>query len=499
MAYAVRDHRTINHLIDGVYPDYAFTYFFCMYFYSFMHSSFARRDSLCFSHAPSTHVSSSCNIKSDYLRSSSLVFPSLLRQRLINYQMYTLDSLPSRMVAGAPAGYNPQTYVRNTTYSFPSYAARMDMTSSEMEIRDPEERRQTVRRRFIGCDSTLLGGITLARIDLDKDLAAITADHLNPDEVFRHVRKNFDGNNFDGRRTRRMNHVYGLWDEIYYQSATMIHGSNHIEGVGRDAQATNDIALAVLEHGGWPDNVEEHCAQFQEHDSREDREIRQHAQAWEYLVDHVVRLECRWSTKLIRETHRILYHRLEDERSDVRPGEFRTDRCAARWTDPDDKAGKVRTTHFIRHQAVKDYMEELVKDINAVTERDSWEYMDPYMLAAQVHNRFIAIHPFGDGNGRMSRLLMNAVLLKFTGHLAPFGGTDEEKEEYLRIVVRGMKIFSEEDMEIETGAFTGHRDFAKFLMKKSRRGLEILDNWALNDGSFVSGWADAPIISRSEE
>jgi len=33
-------------------------------------------------------------------------------------------------------------------------------------------------------------------------------------------------------------------------------------------------------------------------------------------------------------------------------------------------------------------------------------------LAAAVHLRFVAIHPFADGNGRMSRLLMNFVLQK---------------------------------------------------------------------------------------
>ncbi|VVB77142.1 Fic/DOC family protein [uncultured archaeon] len=38
--------------------------------------------------------------------------------------------------------------------------------------------------------------------------------------------------------------------------------------------------------------------------------------------------------------------------------------------------------------------------------------MHPVELAALVHLRFVTIHPFGDGNGRISRLLMNFVLHK---------------------------------------------------------------------------------------
>lgn len=36
--------------------------------------------------------------------------------------------------------------------------------------------------------------------------------------------------------------------------------------------------------------------------------------------------------------------------------------------------------------------------------------INPVELAAMVHLRFVSIHPFGDGNGRISRLMMNCVL-----------------------------------------------------------------------------------------
>lgn len=38
--------------------------------------------------------------------------------------------------------------------------------------------------------------------------------------------------------------------------------------------------------------------------------------------------------------------------------------------------------------------------------------MHPVVLAAEMHQRLVTIHPFIDGNGRTSRLLMNLILLK---------------------------------------------------------------------------------------
>ena len=45
----------------------------------------------------------------------------------------------------------------------------------------------------------------------------------------------------------------------------------------------------------------------------------------------------------------------------------------------------------------------------AVTERDKYH---PVEFASQLHKRFVFIHPFIDGNGRLSRLLMNSALIQ---------------------------------------------------------------------------------------
>ncbi|MGI0089101.1 MAG: Fic family protein, partial [Nitrosopumilaceae archaeon] len=38
------------------------------------------------------------------------------------------------------------------------------------------------------------------------------------------------------------------------------------------------------------------------------------------------------------------------------------------------------------------------------------ERLHPVELAALAHLKFVTIHPFGDGNGRITRLIMNFIL-----------------------------------------------------------------------------------------
>lgn len=55
--------------------------------------------------------------------------------------------------------------------------------------------------------------------------------------------------------------------------------------------------------------------------------------------------------------------------------------------------------------------------------------LHPVVLAAALHYKFVRIHPFDDGNGRISRLLMNYVLLK--NNLPPVIIKSSAKKEYL--------------------------------------------------------------------
>ncbi len=57
-----------------------------------------------------------------------------------------------------------------------------------------------------------------------------------------------------------------------------------------------------------------------------------------------------------------------------------------------------------------------IKINNKMEELIAWYYENKYkfeipILAAQIHYRFVCIHPFIDGNGRVARLIMNLILM----------------------------------------------------------------------------------------
>ena len=56
--------------------------------------------------------------------------------------------------------------------------------------------------------------------------------------------------------------------------------------------------------------------------------------------------------------------------------------------------------------------------------------LHPVVLAAEAHQRLVTIHPFIDGNGRTSRLLMNLILLRFGFVIANIKGDLSTRKKY---------------------------------------------------------------------
>lgn len=134
-------------------------------------------------------------------------------------------------------------------------------------------------------------------------------------------------------------------------------------------------------------------------------EAKNHQTALNYLFDHIAKKES-INENLIFKLHGILMN-------GIRPDAGLYRRHAVRIAGVN-----LPTANFMR---VPDLMPEI---ITLAKKKDK----DIVKLSAAVHGRFEQIHPFSDGNGRIGRLLMNAMLLK--ANIAPAIIRQEQKRFY---------------------------------------------------------------------
>ncbi len=137
----------------------------------------------------------------------------------------------------------------------------------------------------------------------------------------------------------------------------------------------------------------------------EQLEAKNHQTALNYLFDYIHQKND-IDENLILKLHSIL---MNGVRSDA--GFYR--RHAVRITGVN-----LPTANYIR---IPDLMPPIIAEAAKNTE-------DAMAAAALVHSRFEQVHPFSDGNGRVGRLLLNAMLLKI--NLAPAIIRQEQKQLY---------------------------------------------------------------------
>jgi Fic family protein len=90
-------------------------------------------------------------------------------------------------------------------------------------------------------------------------------------------------------------------------------------------------------------------------------------------------------------------------------------------------------------QDVKELMQDLLYLINKKKD------LNPVEFAAKVHYRFEKIHPFGDGNGRIGRLIMNHILwhagypimiVEYKKRKSYYKALSGEEEDFVRYFIR---------------------------------------------------------------
>jgi Fic family protein len=156
-------------------------------------------------------------------------------------------------------------------------------------------------------------------------------------------------------------------------------------------------------------------------------EITGHNEAIKWVMDVVANKEP-FTENLIRQLHTILLkerYQVDAVTADGKP--------TRRWIEVGQyksTPNHVRTItdeifYFATPEETPSKMHDLINWFRAEVEKDE---VNPLILAAEFHYRFIRIHPFDDGNGRVARLLMNFILLM--KGLPPVIIKTEDKQNY---------------------------------------------------------------------
>jgi len=171
----------------------------------------------------------------------------------------------------------------------------------------------------------------------------------------------------------------------------LTYHSNSIEG---SSMTENDTAAVLFRNLALPNKS-----------LTEQLEAKNHQTAWQYLLGHLAAKK-EIDENLVLKLHGILMNGILADAGFYRRHGVRI------------VGSNVPTANYIK---VPELMDKLMKAVK----NKSGDIID---RAAEIHSRFEQIHPFPDGNGRIGRLLIQAMLLK--DNLAPAVIRQEKKKLY---------------------------------------------------------------------
>lgn len=160
-------------------------------------------------------------------------------------------------------------------------------------------------------------------------------------------------------------------------------------------------------------------------------EITGHNEAINWILE-IVKDETPLTEKFIRELHALLLKESSYKEALTSDGKLtrRKIEIGKYKTQPNHVITVTgETFYFAAPEETPAKMHELVEWFRAEKEKPD---VNPIILAALFHYRFIRIHPFDDGNGRTARIVMNFVLMQF-GY-PPVIIKTEDKENYYAVL-----------------------------------------------------------------
>jgi Fic family protein len=145
---------------------------------------------------------------------------------------------------------------------------------------------------------------------------------------------------------------------------------------------------------------------------REHLEAINHSEAVDFVADLLVGKEDITKRNLL-EIHRLVLKSIDNENS----GRYR------------NVPVRISGSEHVPPQPF--LVDKMMEDFFIHYERQK-RILHPILLAAEMHERLVTIHPFVDGNGRTSRLLMNFILLKNGYTLTILKGDPSSKANYFK-------------------------------------------------------------------
>lgn len=174
--------------------------------------------------------------------------------------------------------------------------------------------------------------------------------------------------------------------------------SNRIEGNTLSLQETHLVVNEGITIGGKS--------------MREHLEAINHAEAIGYM-EQLVKDQLDFSFRVLMELHFLILKGIDKENA----GKFRS--------------VPVRISGSAHLPPQPYLLDKMVEDYFLHYDRQK-KILHPVILAAEMHERLVSIHPFIDGNGRTSRLVMNLILLRNGLTIANLKGDINSRMNYYR-------------------------------------------------------------------
>lgn len=122
--------------------------------------------------------------------------------------------------------------------------------------------------------------------------------------------------------------------------------------------------------------------------------------------------------------------------------------------------------------------------------------LTPVELAALFHYRYIRIHPFEDGNGRIARLLMNYILLRHDYPMIVV--RSKNKKTYLEALGKADKNVGSVPSDGANATLEQAQDFVNYITKQVEQALEDDINF-LQEREDAVWWFDGEFVKFKNE